>query len=180
MMMMRKLMIAICTLLFFLSSCKQKQEGKNIENEVADDTLEQMMITASENYMKAWNENNVVLMQAVTINDVVRSDNGAITSSDQAGIGEIFKYWHTAIPDLKISLDHIVVKDGKSFASWTCTGTNTGKFGDTPPTGKKINTAGFTVLSFNEQAKIITEDAYYDMLGVLEGWGYTLTPPIMK
>ena len=177
---MRLLLIVICPLLFLLNSCKGKQEGQSIRTDVAEHVLEQSMIAASENYMKAWDENDMALMRTITINDFVRKANGKITSSDQTEIGRVMQYWHTAIPDLKLTLDQLVVKDGKSYTSWTCAGTNTGNFGETPPTGKKIRTTGFTVLTFNEDGKIIKEDAYYDLLGMVEGWGYTLTPPIME
>lgn len=177
---MRVLMTVICPLLILLISCKGKQEGQSSTIGDAEHVLEQSMIAASENYMKAWDENDMTKMQTITINDFVRKANGEITSSDQSEIAGVMQYWHTAIPDLKISMDQLVVKDGKSYTSWTCTGTNTGNFGETPPTGKKIRTTGFTVLTFNEDGKIIREDAYYDLLGMVEGWGYTLTPPIME
>jgi steroid delta-isomerase-like uncharacterized protein len=138
------------------------------------------MLAASENYMKAWTQNDFALMRSITINDLVRSANGETTSTNQSGLEATVRYWRSAIPDLKISIDQLVVKDGKSFASWICTGTNTGMFGETPPTGKKMRATGFTVLSFNEDGQIIKEDSYYDLLGVVEAWGYTLTPPIME
>ncbi len=177
---MRVLLTLICPLLFLLNSCKGKQEGQSSKTAVAEHVLEQSMMAASENYMKAWDENDIALMRTITINDFVRKANGEITSSDQNEIRGVMQYWHTAIPDLNITMDQLVVKDGKSYTSWTCTGTNTGNFGETPPTGKKIKTTGFTVLTFNEDGKIIKEDAYYDLLGMVEGWGYTLTPPIME
>ncbi len=177
---MRVLLTLICPLLFLLNSCKGKQEGQSSTIGETEHVLEQSLKAASEKYMKAWDENDIALMRKITINDFVRKANGGITSSDQSGIEEVMQYWHTAIPDLKISMDQLVVKDGKSYTSWTCTGTNTGNFGETPPTGKKIRTTGFTVLTFNEDGKITKEDAYYDLLGMVEGWGYTLTPPIME
>lgn len=177
---MRVLMTLICPLLLFLNSCKEKQERQSSKTAVAEQVLEQSMKAASENYMKAWNQNDMALMRTITINDFVRKANGEITSSDQTGIAGVMEYWHTAIPDLKLNLDQLVVKEGKSYTSWTCTGTNTGNFGENPPTGKKIRSTGFTVLTFNDDGKIIKEDAYYDLLGMVEGWGYTLTPPIME
>jgi steroid delta-isomerase-like uncharacterized protein len=179
-MMMKLLLTLICPLLFLLNSCKGKQEDQNRKIAIKEQALEQSMITASEKYLKAWNENDMDLIRTITMNDFVRKANGEITSPDQRGIEGVMQYWHTAIPDLKITLDQLVVKDGKSYTSWTCTGTNTGNFGETPPTGKKIKTTGFTVLTFNEDGKIMKEDAYYDLLGMVEGWGYTLTPPIME
>lgn len=139
--------------------------------------MEQAMRKATQDYITAWSTNDFTLMKSVTSVDLVRNANGEITSSNQAEIGETMKFWHTAIPDFNLDQGAIIIKDGKSYSSWTSTGTNTGMFGDEAPTGKSSMTPGFTILTFNDAGKIIHEQAYYDLLSTINAWGYSVTPP---
>jgi len=135
------------------------------------------ILSASESYLKAWNDNDFDLMQSLSVNDIVRNANGEITSHNQNEIRETMEFWHTAIPDFKIWANHIVVDRNKSFISWTSKGTNSGMFGDASPTHKSSVTEGFTVLTFNKEGKIVHEQAYYDLLNVVQSWGYTVKHP---
>ena len=138
---------------------------------------ESNMIAAAENYIKAWSDNDFELMKSITSSDLVRMANGEVTSTDQEGIGEAMKFWHTTIPDFNIVSRQNVVKGNKVYSSWTSSGTNTGNFGENPPTGKESITQGFTVLTFNNEGQIVHEEAYYDLLSVMNQWGYSVTPP---
>lgn len=169
------------------------KDGKAIQEDVYSDNLimfmqlgydltppqnkEQTMKKATQDYITAWSTNDFNLMKSVTSADLVRNANGEITSGNQAEIGETMKFWHTAIPDFNLEQGAIIIKDGKSYSSWTSTGTNTGMFGDAPPTGKSSKNLGFTVLTFNDAGKIIHEQAYYDLLSTLDAWGYSVTSP---
>lgn len=169
------------------------KDGKAIQEDVYTDNLtmfmqlgyelsppqamEQAMKKATEDYLVAWSTNDFNLMKSITSSDLIRNANGEITSSNQTEIGETMKFWHTAIPDFNIEQGTIIIKDGKSYANWTSTGTNTGMFGEAAPTGKSSTTQGFTVLTFNGDGKIIHEQAYYDLLSTVNAWGYSVTPP---
>jgi len=63
---------------------------------------------------------------------------------------------------------------------WTILGTNTGVFGESPPTGKKIKINGITHIKFDNKGKIIYEDVFYNELLLLQQLGYTLLPPTLE
>ena len=144
-------------------------------NNLSDD--EKGMIKTSSNYIKAWSDNDFELMKSITTENLVRVANGETSSKNQIEIRETMKFWHTTIPDFNLDLKNSVVNGNKTYSSWTSTGTNTGNFGENPPTGKKSITQGFTILTFNNEGKVIHEEAFYDLLSVLNQWGYTITPP---
>jgi len=152
-----------------------------LNNEIADlanmSADEKAMLMTSGNYIKAWSDNDFELMKSITTEGLVRVANGETSSKNQKGIGETMKFWHTTIPDFHLELKNSVVNGNKVYTSWTSTGTNTGNFGENPPTGKKSITQGFTILTFNNEGKIVHEEAYYDLLSVLNQWGYSVTPP---
>ncbi len=138
---------------------------------------EKAMLKASSDFIKAWSDNDFELLKSITSKDIVRVANGETVAKNQDEIGDIMKFWHTTIPDFNLDLKNAVVNGNKTYSSWTSTGTNTGNFGENPPTGKKSITQGFTILTFNNEGKVIHEEAFYDLLSVLNQWGYTMTPP---
>ena len=138
---------------------------------------EKAMINATSDFIKAWSDNDFELLKSITTKNIVRVANGETAAKNQDEIGDIMKFWHTTIPDFNLNLKNSVVNGNKTYTSWTSTGTNTGNFGENPPTGKKSITQGFTILTFNNEGKVIHEEAFYDLLSVLNQWGYTVTPP---
>lgn len=138
---------------------------------------EKAMLNATSDFIKAWSDNDFELLKSITTKNIVRVANGETAAKNQDEIGEIMKFWHTTIPDFNLELKNSVVNGNKTYTSWTSTGTNTGNFGENPPTGKKSITQGFTILTFNNEGKVIHEEAFYDLLSVLNQWGYSVTPP---
>ena len=143
----------------------------------APQSLEQTMMEATENYLIAWSTNNFDLMKSITVDELVRNANGEITSKTQAEIGKTMKFWHTAMPDFNIVKGDIAIENRKSYVNWMSSGTNTGMFGEVPPTGMYSETPGFTVLTFDDDGKVVHEQAYYDLLSTVNDWGYSVTPP---
>ncbi len=85
--------------------------------------------------------------------------------------------FRTALPDIHFTYEIVALTDNKTLTKWTAKGTNTGNFGDQPATGKPSVTHGFTILTFNEEGKAISEEAYFDTMSYLGAWGYTLSAP---
>lgn len=166
--------------IFLISSCKDQKQGSDQKLIAKAGQMDKTIKTATENYIKAWSDNDFDLMKSVTSPDFVREANGETTSKNHIELNETMKFWHTAMPDLAVFSKEIIVNGSRSYASWNVDGTNTGMFGETPPTGKKGATQGFTVLTFNDAGQIVHEEVFYDLLGVVEDWGYSVTPPIME
>ncbi len=153
---------------------KHKTDGDN------DLNTEQRLKTASKEYLKSWSDKDTAAIQALSVSNMERNVNGKIVSNNPSGLRESLKFWHTAIPDFKTMASEIMIKDNRAYISWTCTGTHTGKLGEVPPTGKKSITEGFSILTFDERGKIVRENAYYDLLGAMQEWGYTVVAPVME
>lgn len=176
--MKNSVLLSMLALLLLLVYCIDP--GRKKEVAVNAMTTQQQLKTASENYLKAWSDIDTTLMQTIAIRNMVRNVNGKIVSSNPAGLAETLKFWHTAIPDFKVSPREIIVVGNRTYTNWTCTGTHTGMLGNTPPTGKKSVIEGFSILTFDHQGKLVHESAYYDLLGVMEDWGYTMVAPVME
>lgn len=165
--------------IFFLSgtACnKHKQNQKQGTRTTLIQTQENL-IESSKNYLKVWSNNDTLMLRNITIHNIVRNVNGEITSSDQKGLAVSMNLWHTALPDFKVVEKEIIVKGNRTYVNWTGTGTNTGMYGNITPTGKKSETEGFSILTFDNSGRLIHENVFFDMLMVMKDWGYTLLPP---
>jgi len=80
----------------------------------------------------------------------------------------------TALPDMQISVSHIVAEGELVAVHWTASGTNTHAGMGLPATGKKIKVSGMTIFRF-KAGKISEEWSAWDMLSVLTQAG--LFPP---
>lgn len=63
-----------------------------------------------------------------------------------------------AFPDLKVSLDQLLVAGNSAFFVWTLTGTNTGPGG----TGNAVRVSGIEVWEMGESGLIAQSRGYYD------------------
>jgi len=171
-------LFSVTVFLLLLVHCIDPGKKKPVKADAV--TTEQRLKMASKNYLKAWSDQDSNLLQATAIRNTVRNVNGKIVSSNRTGLAETMEFWHTAMPDFKIVEREIIVVGNRTYTNWTFTGTNTGMLGDHPPTGKKSTTEGFSILTFDDQGKLVHETAYFDVMGTMEDWGYSMVAPIME
>ena len=81
---------------------------------------------------------------------------------------------------MKLVINEIYNKNNRVFIKWTFTGTNTGVFGESPATGKKVKILGFSSVLLNTEGKIVKEDVFYNELDLLQQLGYTMKFPIVE
>jgi len=132
-------------------------------------------------YIKARNEVNLALLDKIYSPEVVVHD----PSRPESIVGlealkSQYSDTHTAIPDVKFSLDDLYLKGDKMAWIFTMSGTVAGPihtpFGDLPPTGKTFRFSGVAVDRIVE-GKIAEEWVYFNVLDILQPMGFSLTPP---
>lgn len=164
---MKKIIFPILALLLIAggSSCQEK-----IDNE-------KEMKSLTDKYLELWNEGNVSLCDEIFSAEIVRHT--VDIYEDIIGI-EAFKEYVTmqrkTFPDFNATLDELIIKGDNIVGRWTVTGTNTGPFGDLPPTGKKVKYSGVNVMRVVD-GKIIEEWVYFNQAAILTQLGFTITPP---
>ena len=138
---------------------------------------EQSILANQEKIGEAWSNYDKELFASVSSPNIIRNGNGVRMASNLEEYAGFMDVFHTAFPDFNVAIDSYVIKDGKSYINWTCTGTNTGEFMGNPPTGKSIETHGISVWTFDANGIAIQEDAYYDNMELYNQLGYTISPP---
>lgn len=172
---MGRLGIVLAIIALLSTNCKHKV---NIEKKT---TLEQTMSKNFENFIaNAWNHKNMDSLKSLTVENFTREFNGITVVENKNELEANMNIYFTGFPDLKVSIKKTAVIDHHLFTSWIFEGTNTGTFGESPPTGKKVVINGFSEITFTNEGKLIKEDVYYNELALLQQLGYMLTPPIVE
>ena len=92
------------------------------------------------------------------------SPNGSLTINDGApaagrsAITVAAQAFMTALPDLQLLMDDIVVKGDRAEYHWTLIGTNTPPVG----TGHRVRISGFEVWKFGEDGLIAESQGHFD------------------
>ncbi|MGB5848900.1 MAG: ester cyclase [Ignavibacteriaceae bacterium] len=128
-------------------------------------------------YLEAWNEGDLEILDEITTLDFelrINPDFEAKNSRDL--LKEDISNTRMAYPDFLVTVDdRLFVSDTAIVIRWTITGTNTGA-GSHPPTGKRANSNGFSIIFFAE-GKLTGEWIAYSDLTWVKQLGFTMTPP---
>ena len=91
------------------------------------------------------------------------------------GLRGVIGGYRTAFPDLKMTVDDLVVAGEKAVVSFTLTGTHKGDLMGIAATGKPIKVSGM-VLSRLEDGRIVEEWEVLDQLTMLQQLGVVSLP----
>ncbi len=127
-----------------------------------------------------WNAQKTEQLKIISDEKFIRIMNGIEMAGNQEEIKAHMNVFFNGFPDMKLVLNEIYNSNNHVFIKWTFTGTNTGIFGESPATGKKVKILGFSSVLFNTQGKIIKEDVFYNELDLLQQLGYTMKLPIVE
>jgi predicted ester cyclase len=83
--------------------------------------------------------------------------------------------YRAAFPDLKVTLDDVIVEGDKVAGRWTASGANTGPLMGMPPTGKQATISGISILTF-AGGQVAEQRTNWDTLGMLQQLGVIPTP----
>lgn len=134
------------------------------------------MKALAEKEIKVWNGGPLSLFDEILSPEYVMH---GVDSKDIIGI-EAYKAnvtsTRTSFPDFNVAVDDLIIKGDKLVMRWTITGTNTGPFGELPPTGKKMSVSGVTIGHFVD-GKAREAWMFYNEVLSLSQLGFTITPP---
>ena len=108
-----------------------------------------------------------------------------------AGLKEMMMGMHTAIPDMKFTINQITADSNTIWALSTMTGTNTGSMMGMPPTGKAINVQAVDIIRLSngkavEHWGFMEEKKMMEQMGMMPHEGPppaadgNMAPPEMK
>lgn len=153
-------------------SCNNQQTDKKF--------IQDIIITNNNTFVEyCWNKRDFSKLSSIATENLIRNLNGIKVATNQKEMAANMNVFFIGFPDLKVTLNNTYIINNLVFTDWTFIGTNTGEFGETPATGKKVKVSGFSIVYFNSEGKMYQEDIYYNELEFLQQLGYTLNPPIV-
>jgi len=158
----------IIILLFAVISCQRQ---------TADVITEAEAEMIGDLYCEARNNVDLSILDKVYSPDAVIHD--CSQPEDIIGLDVLKEYYagnHKAIPDLHMSLNEMIVKGDKIIWIWRITGTNTGSFGELPPTNKAVDFSGVAIDRV-VNGKIVEEWIYFNPMVLFNQLGFNLVPP---
>jgi steroid delta-isomerase-like uncharacterized protein len=162
---MRKYLIVLIAFSFLAgASCQQKTDSDKEMKALAEKSIE------------VWNGGSLSLFDEILSSEYVYHGSDAIDIIGIDAYKENVISIRTGFPDFKVTLNELIITGDKGVVRWTMTGTNTGPFGELPPTGKKMSVSGVDI-SHVVDGKISEVWQYYNQAALLIQLGYTITPP---
>jgi steroid delta-isomerase-like uncharacterized protein len=130
-------------------------------------------------HLEVWNTRNTALLKELlaptaTVRFIFEKEEKPALKAYE----ENLKLWHEAFPDVRWEHLNIIPTAGALITEWVARGTHMGLFREIPPTGRKGEVRGTTVLKINEDGKIYKEVIYLD-LGVILG-NIGVIPPALE
>ena len=169
---MMKIFIIVSLLLLPLTACDDKDRSNETEEANKETVI---------NFVKTiWNNKELSSLEIYFADQFIRRVNNAEIAASKIELSANIQVYFTGFPDLTLSIDDIIPYKDLVIMHWTIIGTNTGVFGESPPTGKKIKINGVSHIKFNKEGRIIYEDVFYNELLLLQQLGYTLLPPTLE
>ncbi len=87
------------------------------------------------------------------------------------GFVEVMKSFKKSFPDMKFTINDVIITNDKAAVLNTMTGTNTGEFMGMPATNKKISVMGIDWLLFNKDPKCTEHWGYIDSYSMMQQLG---------
>ena len=129
-----------------------------------------------ERSIEIYNTGDISIIDEICAPDLVRYFHGKKSSA--VGIDAFkkgAKGHRNRYPDMKITIDEMIIAHDKVVFRYTYTGTQTGP-GKIPPTGKRVTIHGIYIYKIVE-GKIAEIWMYWNNQKWIEQLGYTITPP---
>ena len=165
---MKNLKLSQVFIIIIAIVCSCTVKGNDLTNQEAKKICDE--------YEKMWNKGNTEI--ASTILDTSYVMFSPFFPDGLKGIEtlqEFIKNNTVSFPDFKLKIDEYYVKDNIIFSYWTIRGTNTGRLGELPPTGKTIKVSGFAV-SRVKNGKIYEEQTFWNVLEFYQQLGFQVIP----
>ncbi len=122
-------------------------------------------------YEEVWNRGNLSVADDIFAADYARHDlRPGNALPGPAGQKKIAADFRAAFPDLHMMIDLIIAEENLVVARWTTEGTNTGQWGNVPPTGKHARFSGVNIFRI-VQGKVVELWNHRDDLGVMQQLG---------
>ena len=127
-------------------------------------------LAAQERFGAAVNSGNFSAFNDVVAPGSIDHDPAPGQDVGPEGFRQFFTELRTALPDLHVSVEHLVADEDNVAFAYTISGTHQGEFLGVAPTNKRISARGMQIGRF-EDGKLVERWGSSDQLGILHQIG---------
>jgi len=164
------MIIPVILLLCFTFSCQQQ-----VEEGITEEELREIVLRVVE---EAWNQGKMAVLNEHFAPEYVYHRSPFPDIEGLEAYKQSIADSRNAYPDLKLTIEEMIIKGDIAVVRGTFSGTNTGESPllGIPATGKQV-TFKWCSVSHRVNGKTAEEWNYNDWLGLMQQLGFTLTPP---
>jgi steroid delta-isomerase-like uncharacterized protein len=120
---------------------------------------------------QVWNSHDIESVLNFYSPDYVGSDVGqSAPQHGHQGLRDMLQMYWKAFPDLQFRLTDSIIEDSRVAIVWVAEGTHVGPIMNIPPTGRKVQVRGMSVINV-ENGLIVRGQYIWDLAGMLRHMG---------
>jgi steroid delta-isomerase-like uncharacterized protein len=134
-------------------------------------SLERNKIVVRRALEELWNNGNLSIVDELYDAGFVRQD--PATPGFESGLESVKRLatlYRTAFPDLRVTIEDMIVEGDKVVTRWISTGTHQGELQGIAPTGRAITVSGISITCLSG-GKIVEEQSNWDNFGMMRQLG---------
>ena len=119
----------------------------------------------------AYNTHDLDRATALFAPDYVGDDVAqALPQHGRDGIGRVLSFYFLAVPDLRITMDDLIVQGDRAALAWTMNGTHRGTLLRIPASGRQVSVRGISTFTLRD-GQIVRALYIWDLAGLLREIG---------
>jgi len=127
---------------------------------------------------EAFNKNNPSLVDELCSPQYQHHDPGTPTArSGPAALKQVISIYHTAFPDVRITIDDQIAEGDQVVSRWTGQGTHRGELMGVAPTGRQVKVSGIQIDRISG-GKFVEGWVNWDTMGMLQQLGVVSIPAL--
>jgi steroid delta-isomerase-like uncharacterized protein len=121
-------------------------------------------------FAQVWNKGNITIVGEIVSPKYTGHDPVIKHEPGIKAFGQHACQIRATFPDIKFTIEDLLEADGKVAVRWSAQGTHKATFLGVPPTGKRVNVTGVTVMRVS-RGKLLESWANWDALGMMQQLG---------
>ena len=131
-----------------------------------------LMLERAAESIAAWNHHDADGIVAYAVEDLILRDIAlAMPLHGREAVRAAAREYMRAFPDVRVAVTSETVDDQRVVQEWTSEGTHRGELMGLVPTGRAVRVFGATVITFDDDARIIEAAMYWNPLAVFHQLG---------
>jgi predicted ester cyclase len=167
---------ALAAVLFLIAGCSSKTTQTAMEQAPSANATAQANEAGSRTFMAGMARGDTTVVDSFIAVNFVEHQQMPGMPPGAAGLKAFIAAWHTAFPDLQLTINDMAADSDKVWIYSTMSGTMKGPLMGMKPTGKSFHADSFDLVRI-ENGKVVEHWGMSDNMGMMQQLGLSMAPP---